>query len=111
MAPPGWRTDGTIPSLPRFPISLEGAIVQHVCGVTDIVGKTERQFRPAPCAGSRCLRLASGEAMIVKSLGKFAAALVLLACAHGAPSYADSALDGATIRIIIAHKAGNTTDT
>ena len=27
------------------------------------------------------------------------------------PSHADSALDGATIRIIIAHKAGNTTDT
>ena len=49
--------------------------------------------------------------MIVKTLGKFTAALILLACAHSAPSYADSALDGATIRIIIAHKAGNTTDT
>jgi tripartite-type tricarboxylate transporter receptor subunit TctC len=49
--------------------------------------------------------------MIVKTLGKFAAALILLACASSMPSHADSALDGATIRIIIAHKAGNTTDT
>jgi tripartite-type tricarboxylate transporter receptor subunit TctC len=49
--------------------------------------------------------------MIVKTLGKFATALVLLACAYGTPSHADGALDGATIRVIIAHKAGNTTDT
>jgi tripartite-type tricarboxylate transporter receptor subunit TctC len=49
--------------------------------------------------------------MIVKCLGKFAAALILLACASNMPSHAGSALDGATIRIIIAHKAGNTTDT
>jgi tripartite-type tricarboxylate transporter receptor subunit TctC len=49
--------------------------------------------------------------MIVKNLGKFFIALFLLACAHGVPSHADNALDGATVRIIIAHKAGNTTDT
>jgi tripartite-type tricarboxylate transporter receptor subunit TctC len=49
--------------------------------------------------------------MIGKIFGKVFVALALLVFAHSEPAYAASALDGATIRVIIAHKAGNTTDT
>lgn len=49
--------------------------------------------------------------MIGKIFGKIVVALAWLVFALGEPGYAASALDGATLRIIIAHKAGNTTDT
>ena len=53
--------------------------------------------------------------MIGRILRKLILAVGLLvvgiAITHGRHSYADNALDGTTIRVIIAHKAGNTTDT
>jgi tripartite-type tricarboxylate transporter receptor subunit TctC len=49
--------------------------------------------------------------MLAKTFGRLIAALTFFACALSMPSHAESVLDGATIRIIIAHKAGNTTDT
>jgi tripartite-type tricarboxylate transporter receptor subunit TctC len=48
---------------------------------------------------------------IRRTVGKFILAVSLLVFAHSEPGTAASALDGATIRVIIAHKAGNTTDT
>jgi tripartite-type tricarboxylate transporter receptor subunit TctC len=46
-----------------------------------------------------------------KSLSAIAIAVSLFVAVQGPPAHAASALDGATVRIIIAHKAGNTTDT
>jgi len=48
---------------------------------------------------------------IGKTLGGFIVAVGLFVLGQGEPGHAASALDGATIRVIIAHKAGNTTDT
>ena len=49
--------------------------------------------------------------MFARVVSRFALAVALLVLAQSDASHAASALDGATIRDIIAHKAGNTTDT
>ncbi|WP_162916815.1 Bug family tripartite tricarboxylate transporter substrate binding protein [Dongia deserti] len=46
---------------------------------------------------------------ICRNLG--VTSVLAIAMLHGQQSHAASALDGATVRVIIAHKAGNTTDT